>query len=433
TSTASGLTFNSDGTYSFDASSYDSLSKDETLDIVVPVTVTDEVGGTDTTTLTITVTGTNDDPVAVSKTDAMAEDASISGQLAATDVDLPSGSSLSFTTTSTATGLTLNSDGSYTFDGSSYDSLSKDETLDIVVPVTVTDEVGGTDTTTLTITITGTNDDPVANIASADVLEDSNLTGVVTASDVDLPSSSNLTFSTTSTATGLTFNSNGTYSFDASSYDSLSKDETLDIVVPVTVTDEVGGTDTTTLTITVIGTNDDPVAVSKIDAVTEDTSISGQLAATDVDLPSGSSLSFTTTSTATGLTLNSDGSYTFDASSYDSLSKDETLDIVVPVTVTDEVGGTDTTTLTITITGTNDDPVANIASADVLEDSNLTGVVTASDVDLPSSSNLTFSTTSTATGLTFNSNGTYSFDASSYDSLSKDETLDIVVPVTVTD
>ncbi|MDN3680289.1 VCBS domain-containing protein, partial [Vibrio tapetis subsp. quintayensis] len=322
TSTATGLTLNSDGSYTFDASSYDSLSKDETLDIVVPVTVTDEVGETDTTTLTITVTGTNDDPVAVSKTDAVTEDASISGQLTATDVDLPSGSSLSFTTTSTATGLTLNSDGSYTFDASSYDSLSKDETLDIVVPVTVTDEVGGTDTTTLTITITGTNNDPVANIAATDVLEDSILTGVFTASDVDLPSSSNLTFSTTSTATGLTFNSDGNYTFDASSYDSLSKDETLDIVVPVTVTDEVGGTDTTTLMITIKGTNDDPVANIAATDVLEDSNLTGVVTASDVDLPSSSNLTFSTTSTATGLTFNSDGSYSFDASSYDSLSKD---------------------------------------------------------------------------------------------------------------
>ncbi|MDN3680778.1 VCBS domain-containing protein, partial [Vibrio tapetis subsp. quintayensis] len=318
-------------------------------------------------------------------------------------------------------GLTFNSDGSYSFDASSYDSLSKDETLDIVVPVTVTDEAGGTGITTLTITITGTNDDPVANIATADVLEDAILNSVVTASDVDLPSGSNLTFTTTSTATGLTFNSDGSYTFDASSYDSLSKNEKLDIIVPVTVTDESGGTDTTLLTITITGTNDDPVAVAKVDAVVEDSMIAGHVTASDVDLPVGNSLSFTTTSTAAGLTLNTDGSYIFDASSYDFLSENEILEVVVPVTVTDEAGGTDTTTLTITVTGTNDSATVSSVNKVLAEtDAALTstGTLTSDDVDNPDNT-FTPATVSGPIGtLTLLSNGNWSFLANSaFDSM----------------
>ncbi|WP_154185972.1 VCBS domain-containing protein [Vibrio vulnificus] len=47
------------------------------------------------------------------------------------------------------------------------------------------------------------------------------------------------------------------------------------------------------------------------------------ISAEDVDLPAGASLTFSTTSTAAGLTLNADGSYSFDASSYDSLKAGE--------------------------------------------------------------------------------------------------------------
>ncbi|WP_154185978.1 hypothetical protein [Vibrio vulnificus] len=40
----------------------------------------------------------------------MTEDASITGSISAEDVDLPAGASLTFSTTSTAAGLTLNAD-----------------------------------------------------------------------------------------------------------------------------------------------------------------------------------------------------------------------------------------------------------------------------------------------------------------------------------
>jgi VCBS repeat-containing protein len=57
-----GLTFNADGTYTFDPSSYQYLDDGETFEVEIPYTVTD---GSSTTgsTFTIKVTGTNDAPV----------------------------------------------------------------------------------------------------------------------------------------------------------------------------------------------------------------------------------------------------------------------------------------------------------------------------------------------------------------------------------
>ena len=61
-----------------------------------------------------------------------------------------------------------------------------------------------------------------------------------------------------------------------------------------------------------------------------------------------------------GLTLNSDGSYSFDAgnAAYQHLAQGATTDVVANYTVTDEHGATRHATLTITLTGTNDAPVA---------------------------------------------------------------------------
>ncbi|MBU1295140.1 MAG: retention module-containing protein, partial [Gammaproteobacteria bacterium] len=227
------------------------------------------------------------------------------------------------------------------------------------------------------------NQAPIAEAKTDAVTEDASITGIITASDVDQVDA-NLKFTTTSTVAGLTLNSNGVYTFDASSYDNLKEGEELVLEIPVTVTDDNGATDTTTLTITVTGTNDAPIAEAKTDAVTEDASITGTINATDVDLPVGASLTFSTTSTAAGLTLNADGSYSFDASAYDYLKDGEELVLEIPVTVTDDRGATDTTTLTITINGTDDKAViTGDDSGSVKEDTTAqaTGTLSVSDTD----------------------------------------------------
>ncbi|KZM37783.1 hypothetical protein OA92_23890, partial [Marinomonas sp. SBI22] len=140
-----------------------------------------------------------------------------------------------------------------------------------------------------------------------------------------------------------------------------------------------------------------------------------------MDLADDASLVFSTSEETAGLTLNANGTYEFDASSYDSLEDGEELVLEIPVTVTDDQGDTDTTTLTITVTGTNDAPVAEAATGAVAEDATITGTISASDVDLADDASLVFSTSEETAGLTLNANGTYEFDASSYDSLEDGE------------
>ncbi len=433
TSEVEGLTLNEDGSYSFDASSYQSLSAGETRSIEVPVSVSDDQGAAAETTLTITVTGTNDNPVAEIQQISAEEGGLVTGQLQASDVDLAEGASLSFTTVSEVEGLTLDEDGSYSFDASSYQSLGEGETESIEVPVTVTDDQGATAETTLMITVTGTNDNPVAEAQEISAEEGGLLTGQLQASDIDLAQSTDLSFSTSSEVEGLTLYQDGSYSFDASSYQSLGEGETATFEVPVVVTDDQGAAAETTLTITVTGTNDAPGVDAQQTAVEEGAFVKGQLKADDVDLAEGSTLSFSTVSEIEGLTLNEDGSYSFDASSYQSLGEGETQSIEVPVTVTDDQGATAETTLTITVTGTNDVPIAEAQEVTVDEGGLLTGQLQAGDVDLAEGASLSFTTVSEVEGLTLNEDGSYSFDASSFQSLGAGEVQTIEVPITVTD
>jgi VCBS repeat-containing protein len=116
---------------------------------------------------------------------------------------------------------------------------------------------------TARITITGTNDAPVLQAASAAVAEDSVVTGRMVATDVD--HGARLTYSAAATA-GLTFNADGTWRFDAgdAAYQSLGQGQTRQVVVEATVTDEWGASSTAKLALTVTGVNDGPTGAPVI-------------------------------------------------------------------------------------------------------------------------------------------------------------------------
>ncbi|WP_417762955.1 retention module-containing protein, partial [Shewanella sp.] len=292
--------------------------------------------------------------------------------------------------------LTINADGSYTF--------TPTENWNGTVPVvTYTTNTG--DTATLTIVVTPVNDAPVLAPDVGAVDEDATLTvaaadGVLsndTDVDGDALSVTGILNGTTGTATAvvdgaatvitndygtLTINSDGSYSFAATGAASqaLATGATAQTVFTYTATDGIAPL-TSTLTITITGTNDAPVLQPDVGAVDEDATLTVAAADgvlsndTDVD---GDTLSVSgilngTTGTATAvvdgtatvitndygtLTINSDGSYSFAATGAASqaLATGATAQTVFTYTATDGIAPL-TSTLTITITGTNDAPV----------------------------------------------------------------------------
>ncbi|MDB5798470.1 MAG: algE7, partial [Paucimonas sp.] len=442
-STPAGLTFNTNGSYSFNPanSAYQSLGAGQSMVLTIPYTVTDDKGATSTANLVITVTGTNDAPVANAASFTVAEDAAVvNGAVTASDAD--GNASLSFALNSAApAGLTFNANGTYSFDASAsaYQSLGLGQSAVLSIPYTVTDDKGATSTANLVITVTGTNDAPVANAASFTVAEDAAVvTGSVTASDSDANATLSFALNGSGPA-GLTFNADGSYSFNAgvSAYQSLAFGQSAVLTIPYTVTDDKGATSAANLVITVTGTNDAPVANAASVTVAEDAAVvNGSVTATDTD--AGATLAFTLNGSApAGLTFNTDGSYSFDASAsaYQSLGFGQSAVLTVPYIVTDDKGATSTANLVITVTGTNDAPVANAASFTVAEDTSVvTGTVTASDAD--GNASLSFALNSAApAGLVFNADGSYSFNAgaSAYQSLGAGQSAVLTIPYTVTD
>ncbi|MFK4564756.1 Ig-like domain-containing protein [Bradyrhizobium ottawaense] len=438
-----GLTLNADGSYSFDAgnAAYQHLAEGATTAVVANYTVTDEHGATSTSTLTITLTGTNDAPVAVADTNSGNEDTTITGTVASNDSDVDDGATLSYSLNAPVAGLTLNADGSYSFDAgnAAYQHLAEGATTAVVANYTVTDEHGATSTSTLTITLTGTNDAPVAVADTNSGNEDTTITGTVASNDSDVDDGATLSYSLNAPVAGLTLNADGSYSFDAgnAAYQHLAEGATTAVVANYTVTDEHGATSTSTLTITLTGTNDAPVAVADTNSGNEDTTITGTVASNDSDVDDGATLSYSLNAPVAGLTLNADGSYSFDAgnAAYQHLAEGATTAVVANYTVTDEHGATSTSTLTITLTGTNDAPVAVADTNSGNEDTTITGTVASNDSDVDDGATLSYSLNAPVAGLTLNADGSYSFDAgnAAYQHLAEGATTAVVANYTVTD
>ena len=146
--------------------------------------IQDGQGGTIPNSITLKVDSVNDAPVATFTTTQNTREgnAQISGQLTSTDVDLKKvngtddeTATYSFvsakiddgaSSTNVPAGLTINANGSWTFDATNaaYNGLALGTTKKIEVTYKVVDGaggVGGTDTEKFIINVAGTNDDPV--------------------------------------------------------------------------------------------------------------------------------------------------------------------------------------------------------------------------------------------------------------------------------
>ncbi|PIT79768.1 S-layer family protein [Limnohabitans sp. JirII-31] len=182
----------SDNTLSLDptSSAFDSLATGEKQTIVVSYTISDGQGGSVAQTATFTITGTNDVPV-VSVTDVIGGVTELtntatgtltdSGVITFSDVDLTDTHTISATavgsvlgtltatktsdTTGTGTGGTLS--WSYTVADSAVEYLAEGQTKVEQFNITISDGQGGSVVRTVSVTITGTNDSPVA-VATSD-------------------------------------------------------------------------------------------------------------------------------------------------------------------------------------------------------------------------------------------------------------------------
>jgi hypothetical protein len=350
---------------------FEELGVGETAIDTFSYTANDTHGSGDTATVTITVTGVNDPPAATDDTTSASEDGpAVVVNVLANDTDVESDAlvvSAVDNTGTTGSATVTNGGANVTYDpNGAFEGLAAGETAIDSFGYTVSDGHGGTDTATVTVTVTGVNDAPSAVDDTATASEDGPGVGIdVLANDSDPDASDALTVSavdTTGTAGSVT-NNGSDVSYDPNgAFDSLAFGETAVDSFSYTVSDGHGGTDTATVNVTVTGVNDPPTAVDDDANVGEDgPGVNVDVLANDSDPDASDALTVSavdTTGTAGSVTNNgTDVSYDPNGA-FDSLGAGDTAIDTFSYTVNDGHGGTDTATVTVTVTGANDAPSA---------------------------------------------------------------------------
>ncbi|WP_017519457.1 Ig-like domain-containing protein, partial [Pseudomonas nitroreducens] len=432
-----GFTLNGDGTWSFDPTSaaYDSLAAGEKQVLSIDYIVTDEHGATATSTLTLTVTGTNDAPVATAAQATVNEDQTASGNIGATDVD--HNSTLSYAAMGNLpAGVTLRDNGNWTFNGkdSAYQHLAEGETQTLQITYKVTDDQGASSYGTLTLTVVGAND--AAILGKADVtLQETNAVlttgGQLSISDIDSPATFQVQNDTAGQYGKFSIDAAGHWNFVANSaLDSLAAGQ---IAQDTFVVKSADGTETS-VKVTIVGTNDAAV-IGNADVTLQETNApltaNGQLSISDVDSPATFQAQSNTVGTLGSFSIDSTGNWTFLANSaYDHLAQGATLSEVFQVKSADGTTGS----VTVTISGSNDAPIASNSSANVNEDVKSQGQLNATDVD--DGAQLQYAVVGNApAGFVLSADGSWTFDGSNaaYQSLKAGQTLEIEVKYSVSD
>ena len=356
----------------------------------------DSAGAASGSQLLITVTGVNDGPTAVNDTALIAKNSGpVTLNVLANDIDPDAGdtkSVLSLDTTGTQGTVTIAPGGGnvvYTV-GTAFQYLAEGQTATDTFSYTMKDTAGVTSTAQVTVTISGTNNAPTAVADTASATENGAAISInVLANDTDADiGDTRKVLSVDNTGTvGLASVAPGggsvTYTI-GSAFQNLAAGVQATDTFTYTMADSGGAQSTASVTVTVTGINDAPIAVANTATVQEDGGpVTLNVLANDIDVDAGDTLSlFSLTTTGLKGTAVMDGSnivYT----PYQTLRAGQTATDTFSYKVVDSAGAQSATaTVTMTVVGANDAPVANPNVATVTEDVPTTILVLANDTDV---------------------------------------------------
>ncbi|MEQ6118269.1 Ig-like domain-containing protein, partial [Reichenbachiella sp. MALMAid0571] len=419
---------------------------------VITVVVNDGDSDSNIGTGRINVSATNADPVAINDTNAITEGtASVnqsvgSGQLDANDidtdgdvltiVDIDGETNTGINVTGTYGSLDWASDGSYTYylTNSLVNHLAEGETVQEVFTYRVSDGIG-TDQGLLTITITGSNDNPVAaddinqiNNTDDDTVNETDGSGTLISNDTDVDGDGlnvasmrrlNTPAGTVENDPGnnvvgqygtINWETNGTYIYDLDegngSVSGLGVGQTLTEVFEYVVSD-ANGTDTGLLTITITGGNAEVRIVATDNQGAEPGANDGEYTISLYDgggsllnAPSNLNINYSVSGTANSGT-------DFVALTGSATIATGTSSVTIPLDVLDDAfAECSDETVIVTLLGTSDIEIGSpsVATVTILDDEDISPTISISDICSGDDAVVSIS------GATELPNGTYDFD-----------------------
>ncbi len=325
-----------------------------TLSYTISDGIADDAPQSSTATVRLTIIPINDAPIATSDSASMIEDASpILIDVLANDSDVDD-DNLTITRVVTELGM-----ASIVENKIEYTPAPNSNGV-AIVSYTISDGNGASASANLQITISPTNDAPVANPDSITIAEDAQGTLInVLSNDTDIDGDS-LNVSSVVSDIGNAAILNNLIQYTPSA------DENGTATITYSLTDGIAST-TGTLTVTITPVNDAPVANPDTATILEDASTTNiNVLSNDTDIDNDT-LSISSASTTSGsvAVAGSNLAYTPDANFNGQA--------IVNYTITD---GTESAAgiLTITVTPVNDAPVANPDTATILEDASTTNI-----------------------------------------------------------
>ena len=405
---AGSLTFNPDGSYSFNpGSDFDDLAVGTTRQVTFSYNATDSSGAVSpAATVTITVTGGNDAPLSTDLNLTTGEDTPVNGAISAID---PESDPLSYSVTgSPANGTVVLNPSTGTFVYTPNVNYNGSDSF----VVTISDGNGGTTTSNVVIDVTPDNDAPTATDLSLTTDEDAPVDGAISTSDPDGDALSYTITGNPAQGTVALNPATGTFTYTPNmGYNGSDS-------FVVTISDGNGGSTTSKVTIGVNPVNDAPVANADSINVTEGggatTLVGGatSVLANDTDAELDPLTAILVSGPANGtLTLNADGTF-----SYLHNGSETTTDSFT-YKVNDGTEDGNVVTVNINVTPVNDAPitiadkikVAEGGMATVLDITGATSILT-NDTDEENNALTAVLVTGPAHGtLTLNANGTFNY------------------------
>jgi VCBS repeat-containing protein len=383
---------NGDGTFSFDPDGdFEAMTLGQTQNVVFTYIATDSHGvDSNAATVTITVAGANETAPANNHgpngaVDSAYTQADILVNINVLENDIePDGdtvtvASLKSSTSDFGVPISINADGTIKYDPNGYfNHLAPGEVYRDSFKYTVTDPYGLNDTTIVFVYVVGVDNStpnaaPTAGSVNNSTSEDLSITLSFDGADADDPQS-NLTYNILSSpaAGSVTNNGDGTFTFNpGADFQSLNNGQTDQVSFTYEVVDPHGAvSNTATVTITIEGadesngSNNAPIAQNVVGNVLEDSGAHNfNFSSNDIDADDDSTtLTYTIlTSPAEGNVINNNnGSFTFNpGSGFQDLGIGESRQVTFTYKTTDSHGvDSNTATVTITVSGTNDGTVA---------------------------------------------------------------------------